>query len=397
MAISDRNTPPNGTIANRAVPNFPTPVISDKILNEVVSTEVGDYTPLEYGVQFDAVEHTSFQGSYPGFQLVWQGPIDPNGFWVRRVWVNDRVDQEIYNFSISYMSENPAFPDITRVFVYPRDRYDTGAPTDLGPLPPLTPDTEFTDALLVSEQMINEVQPVELTSKYVKVVRHYQVIPGPVVITQDFDIAMNVMVSTARQIVLSSDEFDPTDELLTLALSESEISQYIKLRVWSYLEDLPDPFTEYRSGRMSFPALVFNITVDVLQLTLDPDRSAVRWFPDQKSAPQVPAIYQVETSYYTAPPSPPTLYAIPTRDLIYNGISFGINIGGVLNDLITVSASFSDDANFGDLTEDHTFAATDLTATEYLADIGTYQIVAYDIKRFRGNIWVLEASSVLII
>lgn len=381
---------PNNPILLKPVSNYPTPVITDRIIIEYVPLEVGATENLAYGSLFDNATHTAFTESYPGFQLVYKAPaLDENGWFERRTWCNPRIDQESYNYSITYAEGSTTHPTVTRAYVVKRSEYT--------PKPILTEDPDFPGAYLVDQKMVNETTPPEINSLYVTIVETYQTLPGPIVITQDFDPALNIMVTTSRQVVLATDEFDPTMELLTLALQESPITQATKLRIWSYLEELPETFTEYSTGKFNFPNLVFDITLEVLQLTLDPDRSQVRWFPVQKAAPQVPAIFQTTTSYYTSEPAVPAIFAIGTRDLVYNGISFGINMGGVLCDEITVQATFVDDSNYGDLDESHTFDATDPTATAYNALIGTYQTVAVDIKRYRGSIWILQSTAVLLL
>lgn len=392
MAIDTRQSPPNNIVPNRPVPSFPTPVISDQIYTEVVSTETGSYAPLEYGTLFDTVPHTSFNGSKPGFALVFQAPVDPNGYWVRRTWANNRTDQDSYNYSISYEQSNPDYPTITRVYVLPREGYT--------PLAPLTPDPDFPQAKLVEEQMMNQVEPQELNSLYVKVARTYQTVPGPITTTQDFDTQINTLVYTDKQIVLATDIFDttsPASNLLTLDMKESPLTQYTKARATSYLQSLPPSFTQYRSGRYNFPALVFDITLDTYQWTLDPDRSQVYWYPTMRGEPNVPALFKVTTSYFTSEPSTETLFVIPSANLYYNGTSYNISLQNVLNDAISVDVDFVDDAQYGDLGEPHTFSATSLTATAYTALIGTYQKVACDITRWRGSVWVKVVQEVLIV
>lgn len=398
MPTPDKSTPqPNSPVNNRASRSFPTPVIDDGIIEEYISTEPGSYIPLAYGTLWDDVKHTAFQVARPGFQLVWQGPVDTNAWLVKRIWANDRVDQDAYNYSISYISENPDYPDITRIYVYPRDRYNTGAGDELGPLAPLTQDSEFPSALLTSEQMINEVQPAELTSKYVKVVRRFQVIPGPITLTQDFDTELNTLVYTSRQLVLASTTFNPSAFPLTLEMRETSQSQYVKLRIISYLTELPAEKVEYQTGRYPFPALVSDIGLSVVELTTDPQRSEVIWFPVMRSEPNVPAIFKVTTSFATTSPTPVTLYAINAQNLIYRGISFQVAINQVLNDAISVTASFTDDARYGDLSETKAWSATTPSAAEYTADIGEYKDVGCDITRWRGQIWVEVVQAVLLV
>lgn len=394
------STNPSDAKLKWAVPSYPTPNYKDVIYTELVNTET-NYTPLEYGTEYNSVEHGANTGSKPGFQLVFQEPADINGTIVRRWWVNNRTDQNAYNSSTEYAEGDPEFPTITRVYVYPRDTY----PGENGPLEPLSDDPKFPDAKLVQERQLNETTPEQISSKYITVVRVYQTVPGPVVLTQDFDPQLNMLAYTSRQVVLASDTFTLTP--LTLDMRESNISKYIKLRIHSYLQELPEQKVEYRTGRYPFPTLVFGITKFQGEIAPTPNpfspadpltREEVALFPIQRPGPEVPAILKLTTQWGTVEPAPATLYAFGVQNLYYQGISFQVSISNVLNDEITISADFTDDGRYGNLTESQTFAASTPSATEYQDTIiGTYQTVGSDITRWRGAIWITATTDCLML
>lgn len=397
--MADRPIPPNSAVNQRGVQNFPTPVVSDQIIIEYISAETGSYEILAYGTKWDEVRHTSFQVARPGFQLVWQGPVDANGWLIKRVWANDRVGQDSYNAeSIEFINEDPDYPDITRVYVYPRDKYNTGQPDELGPLPPLTPDEVYTNCLLVSEKMLNDVQPAELQSKYVKVVRRYMRLPGPVMESQDFDSELDCLVYTDRQLVLSDDVFQPEYEPLTLEMRETPASKYYKLRVKSYLLQLPPSKTEFDTGSFNFPSLIFGITATVTELTSAAD-SQVIWYPNppMRGEPNVPALLKIITTFSVNEPSPVTIFVIPSNTLLYRGISYQIAFNNVLNDAFTTTVQFSGDDQYGNLDDSHAFPASALSASQYVALIGTYQNIGCKITRWRGNLWVTQISQILLV
>ena len=87
----------------KGIQSLPTPVIDDVIITEVVNAWKGDYQKLEYGTMWDSVSHGSQQGSFPGHKLVFQQTSSEDGQWVKRIWVNDRVDQDSYNYTIKYI------------------------------------------------------------------------------------------------------------------------------------------------------------------------------------------------------------------------------------------------------------------------------------------------------
>jgi len=124
-----------------------------------------------YGTKWDDVPHGSQQISRPDHKLVFQTTISEDGQWVRRIWANDRVDQDTYNYAIKYSGGSPDHPIYIRTYVEPRDTYT--------PLPENTPDPVYPSALLVDEEVVR--QQNELDSEYVQVVRVYETIPGPAI------------------------------------------------------------------------------------------------------------------------------------------------------------------------------------------------------------------------
>jgi hypothetical protein len=154
----------------KGIQSLPTPVIDDVIITEVVNAWKGDYQKLEYGTMWDSVPHGSQQGSFPEHKLVFQQTSSEDGQWVKRIWVNDRVNQDSYNYAIKYSAGSQAHPIYTRTYVVPREGYE--------PLPDGTPDTLFPTAVLVDEEADRTGN--ELDSKYITVIRVYETLPGPI-------------------------------------------------------------------------------------------------------------------------------------------------------------------------------------------------------------------------
>lgn len=392
----------------RAVINFPTPVISDQIIQEFISTETGDYTPLPYGTRYSQVQHTSFQKGRDNYYLVFQGPADNSGWVVQRIWANDRTDQDSYNYAITYMSNDPEYLQVVRTYVYPRDQYGANKDPSVGPLPPLTPDPEYPDSLLVEEQMAPDAGE-QLNSRYVRVTRVYQTLPGPITLTQDGDDALNCLVYTSRQLVLADDVFQLQYYPLTLALQETPQSKYVKLRIHSYLSELPPSKTEYRTGSFPFPNLLEGITLSQEEIAPTPDPFSTDSPPSSLSreeviiqspirpGPTTPALFRVLTQFATSQPVPATIYAINPNDIVYRGISFQLGINSVLNDAISVSTSFTGDGRYGNLSESYSIGASTPSKSAYEAIIGTYQVVGADITRWRFSIFVTQTTSVQIL
>ncbi len=161
----------------KGIESFPTPVIDDVVISEVVNSWKGDYQPLEYGVLWKDVSHAPNQGSFPEHKLVFQQPNSEDGQWVKRIWVNDRVNQDSYNYAIKYSAGSQEHPIYIRTYIVPRETY--------APLLDGTPDPLFPGALLVDEEA--QRTEGELDSKYITVTRVYETIPGPEVPTKRYN------------------------------------------------------------------------------------------------------------------------------------------------------------------------------------------------------------------
>jgi len=161
----------------KGIESFPTPVIDDVVISEVVNSWKGDYQPLEYGVLWKDVSHAPNQGSFPEHKLVFQQPTSEDGQWVKRIWVNDRVNQDSYNYAIKYSAGSQEHPIYIRTYIVPRETY--------APLLDGTPDPLFPGALLVDEEAVRNEG--ELDSKYITVTRVYETIPGPAVPTRRYN------------------------------------------------------------------------------------------------------------------------------------------------------------------------------------------------------------------
>ena len=161
----------------KGIESFPTPVIDDVVISEVVNSWKGDYQPLEYGVLWRDVSHAPNQGSFQEHKLVYQQPTSEDGQWVKRIWVNDRVNQDSYNYAIKYSAGSQEHPIYIRTYIVPRETY--------APILDGTPDPLFPSALLVDEEAnLNEG---ELDSKYITVTRVYETLPGPAVPTRRYN------------------------------------------------------------------------------------------------------------------------------------------------------------------------------------------------------------------
>ena len=191
----------------KGIQSLPTPVIDDVIITEVVNAWKGDYQKLEYGTMWDSVPHGSQQGSFPEHKLVFQQVSSEDGQWVKRIWANDRVNQDSYNYAIKYSAGSQAHPIYTRTYVVPRETYF--------PLVDLTPDDMFPNALLVDE--VANRSENELDSKYITVTRVFETLPGPEVPSKRYN-ERGDLESISTQVVVQGTP--PTEDGLLITGSQ---------------------------------------------------------------------------------------------------------------------------------------------------------------------------------
>jgi len=204
--------------AGKGIPSFPTPVIKDTVIVEVVNAWKGDYVPLEYGAKWDDHPHASQQGSFPNHKLISQSPTSEDGQWVKRIWANDRVDQDTYNYAIKYSGGSDAHPIYIRTYLEPRDTY--------APLLDGTADPLFPGALLVDEEVTRT--DGEFDSRYVQVTRVYETLPGPVVPSKRFN-ERGDLETINTQTVAPGTQPDPDGLLVTQSqVAQEEVSKGVK-------------------------------------------------------------------------------------------------------------------------------------------------------------------------
>jgi hypothetical protein len=204
--------------AGKGVSSFPTPVIKDTVIVEVVNAWKGDYVPLEYGAKWDDHPHASQQGSFPDHKLISQAPTSEDGQWVKRIWANDRVDQDTYNYAIKYSGGSDAHPIYIRTYLEPRETY---APVLDGTADPL-----FPGAFLVDEEVTRTEG--EFDSRYVQVTRVYETLPGPVIPTRRIN-ERGDLETVNTQVVPPGTQPDPDGLLVTQTqVAQEEVSKGVK-------------------------------------------------------------------------------------------------------------------------------------------------------------------------
>ena len=160
------------------ITTFPTPNIVDTIEVESVDSAAGHYARLPFGTKYNDVDHGAHPKDLPDHVLCSEESGDASGIMRKRTWASTRVDQDQYNFNVSYDGNEVEFPVYTRTYVLPREGYQ--------PLELLSPDPLDPFAFLTAEQVISEVEPAQLRSIFIKVVRIYTTLPGPILYSIEY-------------------------------------------------------------------------------------------------------------------------------------------------------------------------------------------------------------------
>ena len=148
--------------ASAFISEYPTPDIRDYFVWERKDPSKPNYEVPDHGDLYP------IEGKYPNHRFVRSIP-EKDGGYVLHVYAAEREDQEDYNHVVSYpYGGNTAFPRYVRTYLTLREDY---AAVALG-----TADVEFTDAVLVDQEMLRLEDSV-LDSLFVLERRTYEIIP----------------------------------------------------------------------------------------------------------------------------------------------------------------------------------------------------------------------------
>jgi hypothetical protein len=286
---------------------------------------------------------------------------------------------------IDFDNNNPNYPIVSSTQRVAVTEYSPGSPgTDFCAVPSYT-------NLVLWEQHIAPTDFAVVKEDQ----RVFETAPGEAIENLDYDSTIDAFVRTTRQKVLLGTI--PILDDFTLEFREKPIDKYRSIHIQSKLTALPPTRVEFKTvNNWAFPTLLTGISLTTGVLVAN--RSEVVWFPNTlRPIQNVPAILRLTTSYHTSPPPAEKIFVLPTRNLVYQGISFQFSISNVLNDEITLTADFTNDTKYGNLTETCTFAATVPSATDYYKIIGFYRTVGCDISIWRARIYVKTVTEVVMV
>lgn len=192
------------------VSEFVSPSILDKLVYVDCDSRVGNYAPIAVGTA-----HPD-STNYPGYVLIHQLPLNKDQKIVRRFYAAARVNQDLYNFSISYPYGDENYPRYTREYIIPR--------ADYAPVAGMTADPLIAGLFLV-DQKHGRSGDREWDNYFVLVQRSYEKVPGVIITSENYNQRGDYVTKT-QQLVEEGTDPD-ADGLLVISSSVDAINTIV--------------------------------------------------------------------------------------------------------------------------------------------------------------------------
>jgi hypothetical protein len=167
---------------------FPTPSLTDRILSIRVDSRAGSFTIPNQGDPYDGPD----AGQFAGFMFSTAAPIEAEpGFW-NLFYVDQRANQDAYNYTIDYPYTDRDYPRLTRTYVFLRGSFPEPTAGEQDSIYNDNPNSSEDlkalgnlNLLLTDHKLVRfENEPI-LDSLFVGVTRVYERLPGPVIRTYE--------------------------------------------------------------------------------------------------------------------------------------------------------------------------------------------------------------------
>lgn len=167
----DPYTPHRPVPAKPIISAYPTPNFDDRVYKVHKDTRATGYRLPEAGAIFTGIDAEK----YKDFVFCVAIPSDQTG-WVDWIYVNDRLNQDAYNYTVEYPWEDEAWPRITRTYVTFRDKYVAPSADET--------DSAYPDCVLV-DQKETRLEDVALNVLFVGVTKVFERIPAETEVALD--------------------------------------------------------------------------------------------------------------------------------------------------------------------------------------------------------------------
>lgn len=166
---------PTPTPGNPAIPppgkpllkSFPTPELKDRILQVRIDSRKGAFDVPEKGSRYTGPNENEFEDFL--FATCIPDPSSPVGWWLQ-FYVNERENQDDYNFSIEYPWVDKTYPRVTRTYVILREKLEQPDPDETDPTH---------DALSLIDFKVTRAEDPVIDALFVAVTKVYERVPAP--------------------------------------------------------------------------------------------------------------------------------------------------------------------------------------------------------------------------
>lgn len=206
---------PTQVVGKPILQRLPTPNLVDRIFSVERDQRLAGYKLPTKGDAFEGVDPDR---KLEGYVFATAVPVEGQVGWINEYYLQERANQEDYNYSVDYPYNDSSYPTLTRSYVFLRT--DLLLPETLVADPLLvkfeepdanTFDPVFTDLQLTDHKQVRLDDPI-LDSLFVGVQRVFEKLPGPVITSYDLNESQQV-VAIETQTVANDDV--PTPDALT--------------------------------------------------------------------------------------------------------------------------------------------------------------------------------------
>jgi hypothetical protein len=293
----------------------------------------------------------------------------------------DRVRKLRGDALVTHPGGSLAVVKVERVFSVPR-----GTPEPAY----LTADSQYPTAKLVEQHIVGgDHQTIE-------VYRMFHTLPGVAVTQEIEDPETHCPVLITSQLIATPAL--PIAQPAGSIIEFSPINAVYGTRIITTINGGTPPAsrTELKMLEYNFPALLFNIVGtpiagrDVV-VTNSVRRAAFTRLTQSRVTYGYGTLAAMTAAYTTLSSGFPGFFNPALGDAIYDGVAFNVNERNFLSDGFTVAYSSAT------LAESFTVNPTTPTASEYLAQVGQWMYIGFQMRPWRAGWWRLEAIELILL
>src|SRR5580765_1446083 len=216
----------------------------------------------------------------------------------------------------------------------------------------------------------------------------------PIILTRSLDADLQQEVLTYQSIVAAGDVYTPAATGV-VDWEEKPIDAVHKLRRIETVSSTPATFNTYTTQTITFPGILYGLSFALVTLATT-TRHEPQWVAGIRTPITIPTQIRIQTEFFWAFINGYTPYQWRPTDIMFKGISYSINLQNVLCDAISnAGVQYASDSYYGNTNDRFSVSATTPTASQYLAAVGTEQVLSSVTSRYK-NMWIRKTSYVVL-